>query len=91
VNTDNRLITNTTVSKELWLAHSCLGIPFSDNKAIILGGFKSSFRPFHERQAAVRKVLAEMDRYDENGIPKSSPGDETLLSPRARSSAKLPE
>ena len=91
VNTDNRLITNTTVSKELWLAHSCLGIPFSDIKAIILGGFKSSFRPFHERQAAVRKVLAEMDRYDDNGIPKSSPGDEALLSPRARSSAKLVE
>ena len=67
VNTDNRLITDTTVSKELWLAHTRLGVPFSDIKSIILGGFKSSFCPFHERQAAVRKVLAELDRYDENG------------------------
>lgn len=67
INTDNRLITDTTVSKELWLAHSRLGIPFSDIKAIILGGFKSSFRPFHERQAAVRNVLTELDRYDNDG------------------------
>jgi len=72
VNTDNRLITDTTVSKELWLAHTQLGIPFSDIKAIILGGFKSSFRPFHERQAAVRKVLAELDRYDADGNPQPS-------------------
>jgi len=89
VNTDNRLITNTTVSKELWLVHSCLGIPFADIKAIILGGFKSSFRPFHERQAAVRKVLAEMDRYDDYGVPKTAPAEDEPGVSRARSSAKL--
>jgi len=89
VNTDNRLITNTTVSKELWLAHSSLGIPFPDIKAIILGGFKSSFRPFHERQAAVRKVIAEMDRYDDNGQRRVNPLDEDSVANRARSSAKL--
>jgi adenosine deaminase len=89
INTDNRLITNTSVSKELWLAHSALGIPFSDIKAIILGGFKSSFRPFHERQAAVRKVIAEMDRYDDNGVLRPASTDEDASLPRARSSAKL--
>src|SRR5512138_1272146 len=45
VNTDNRLITDTSVSKELWLAHTRIGIPFSDIKKIILAGFKASFRP----------------------------------------------
>ena len=89
VNTDNRLITDTTVSKELWLAHSRLGIPFSDIKAIILGGFKSSFRPFHERQAAVRKVIVEMDRYDDNGVLKGAESDSDSGPPRARSSANL--
>lgn len=89
VNTDNRLITNTTVSKELWLAHSVLGIPFPDIKAIILGGFKSSFRPFHERQAAVRKVIAEMDRYDDNGALRPGLPEEEASSPRPRSSAKF--
>ena len=72
VNTDNRLITDTTVSKELWLAHTRLGIPFSDIKSIILAGFKSSFRPFHIRQAAIRKVLPELDRYDDDGNVRAS-------------------
>jgi adenosine deaminase len=72
VNTDNRLITDTTVSKELWLAHTRLGIPFSDIKSIILAGFKSSFRPFHVRQAAIRKVLPELDRYDDDGNVRAS-------------------
>jgi adenosine deaminase len=89
VNTDNRLITDTTVSKELWLVHSRLGIPFADIKAIVLGGFKSSFRPFHERQAAVRKVIVEMDRYDDNGKLKPISPDADSGPPRARSSAKL--
>jgi adenosine deaminase len=77
VNTDNRLITDTSVSKELWLAHTKIGVPFGDIKKMILAGFKSSFRPFHERQAAIRKVLSELERYDDNGQlrPASTPSD----------------
>lgn len=71
VNTDNRLITDTTVSKELWLAYNKIGVPFGDIKKIILAGFKSSFRPFHERQANVRKVLSELERYDDDGQLRS--------------------
>jgi adenosine deaminase len=74
VNTDNRLITDTSVSKELWLAHTELGIPFEDMKSIITAGFKSSFRPFHEKQAALRRVTAELSRYDAfgNRLPDSA-------------------
>ena len=89
INTDNRLITDTTVSKELWLAHSRIGVSFPDIKAIILGGFKSSFRPFHERQAAVRKVIVELDRYDDNGKLRPVPPEVGPNPPRARSSANL--
>jgi adenosine deaminase len=71
VNTDNRLITDTSASKELWLAHTKIGIPFGDIKKIILAGFKSSFRPFHERQAAIRKMLPELERYDDEGQMRS--------------------
>jgi len=73
INTDNRLITDTTVSKELWLAHTEIKIPFADIRHIIISGFKSSFRPFHERQAALRKVAAELERYDDFGnlLPKA--------------------
>ncbi len=54
INTDNRLITDTSVSKELYLVHSQMGVPFSDVKAMIVAGFKSSFQPFHEKQAMLR-------------------------------------
>lgn len=67
VNTDNRLITDTSVSKELYLVHKEMGMSFADIKSLILSGFKSAFRPFHEKQAAMRRVLTELDRYDDHG------------------------
>jgi adenosine deaminase len=67
VNTDNRLITDTTVSRELFLIHTEMGVPFSDIRSMIVAGFKSSFQPFHERQAQLRKVAHELARYDDSG------------------------
>lgn len=71
INTDNRLITDTTVSKELYLVHTEMGVPFTDIKAMIVSGFKSSFQPFHEKQAALRRVTAELDRYADDGAPRA--------------------
>lgn len=67
INTDNRLITDTSVSKELWLVHSQMGVPFADIKSMVLSGFKSSFLPFNEKQVYLRRVNAELSRYDDNG------------------------
>src|SRR5512144_1557419 len=36
VNTDNRLVTDTTVSRELWLCHTQMGLTLTDIKQIIL-------------------------------------------------------
>lgn len=72
VNTDNRLITDTTASRELWRVHHELGVPFEDVKKMVLAGFKSAFRPFHEKQAALRRVVVELDRYGETGQLSSS-------------------
>src|SRR3954469_16980067 len=74
VNTDNRLITDTSVSKELHLVHREMGVPFADIKAMILAGFKSSFQPFHEKQAMIRRVIGELDRYDDDGVPRATNG-----------------
>ena len=71
VNTDNRLITDTSVSKELWLAHTEMGFGFEDIKSLIISGFKSSFQPFHERQAQLRRVARELARYDANGAVRA--------------------
>src|SRR5689334_7012643 len=67
VNTDNRLITDTTVSKELWLCHTQMGMSLRDIKSIIMGGFKSAFLPFHERHGYLRRVGQELARFDDDG------------------------
>lgn len=71
INTDNRLITDTTVSKELWLVHTEMGVPFVDIKAMILAGFKSSFLPFHEKEAMMREVAECLKDYDDQGLRRS--------------------
>lgn len=91
VNTDNRLITDTSVSKELYLVHTKMGVPFADIKSIILSGFKSSFQPFHEKQAALRRVGAELDKYDDYGVLLASQNGAKSERPsrRPRGSAEL--
>jgi adenosine deaminase len=69
VNTDNRLITDTTVSKELFLVHTRLGVPWPAIKQIILNGFKSAFLPFHERRAMLRTVAMELDQFERDYRP----------------------
>ncbi|MHB8875473.1 MAG: adenosine deaminase [Myxococcaceae bacterium] len=60
INTDNRLITDTTVTKELWLAHKELGLTLEDLTTIIVSGFKSAFLPFREKQDVLRDVNEEI-------------------------------
>lgn len=62
VNTDNRLVTDTTVSDELWLCHQKMGLSLTEIRHIIVNGFKSAFLPFHQKQALVRSVLPELER-----------------------------
>src|ERR1700722_3368836 len=78
VNTDNRLITDTTVSKELWYCHAQMGLGLKDIKQIILSGFKSAFLPFHVKQQYLRKVSEELAAFvDDEPLathqPTSSP------------------
>src|SRR6185436_18776154 len=51
VNTDNRLVTDTTVSHELWHCHTKMGFGLREIKSLIVAGFKSAFLPFHIKQA----------------------------------------
>jgi adenosine deaminase len=67
VNTDNRLITDTTVSRELWLCHSQMDLSAQDIHRIIINGFKAAFLPFHQKQTMVRSVSRELS----NATPAS--------------------
>jgi len=76
VNTDNRLVTDTTVSRELWLCNTRMGLGLADIKEIILSGFKSAFLPFHVKQQYLRKVseeLAAVPDFDEENASTRHP------------------
>lgn len=62
INTDNRLITDTTVTKEMLIAHKDLGFSLEDLTTIIVSGFKSAFLPFREKQDVLRAVNEEIAR-----------------------------
>ncbi|MDX2009946.1 MAG: adenosine deaminase [Myxococcaceae bacterium] len=61
INTDNRLITDTSVSHEYWIAHKELGLSLEDLTTVIVSGFKSAFLPFREKQDMLKAVNAEIE------------------------------
>jgi len=65
INTDNRLITDTTVSKELWLCHKHYGWSLDKIKDILIAGFKSAFIPQREKSDLLRLITRELDEYQE--------------------------
>jgi adenosine deaminase len=72
VNTDNRLVTDTSVSKELWLCHTQMGLTLGDLKGIVLAGFKSAFLPFHVKQQYLRSVSDELKAFTEESVLASA-------------------
>ncbi len=79
VNTDNRLITDTTVSRELWLCHTQLAMTLEDTKRIILNSFKAAFLPFHQRQDYVRRIAVELNCFHADGTMRDARGEAELL------------
>jgi adenosine deaminase len=77
VNTDNRLVTDTTVSHELWHCHAKMGMTLRDIKSIVVAGFKSAFLPFHVKQAYLRRVTEELERFTSDGVVKPMPPPST--------------
>lgn len=63
LNTDNRLISNTTLTKEYYLAHKYYQLGIRDFKEIIIGGFKSAFLPHRTRTELIKRIADELDTY----------------------------
>ncbi len=61
LNTDNRLISNVTLTDEYMIAVKKLGFTADDIKYIILNGFKSAFLPFHEKITMIKQVTKELE------------------------------
>ena len=60
INTDNRLMTDTTVSKELWLCHQHYGWSLDTIKGVIMAGFKSAFLPNREKTELLAQIQGEL-------------------------------
>jgi adenosine deaminase len=89
INTHNRLITDTTVSKELWLCHTQMGMTLSEIKHMVLNGFKATFLPFHSKQAFLRRIGRELAQFTEESFAAeaSNVGDGPATSERAAGQA----
>ena len=62
LNTDSRLISDTTVSKEILLATRAFRLSPYEVKRIIVMGFKSAFLPYAEKARRLRTINLEIDR-----------------------------
>ena len=65
LNTDNRLISNTTLTDEYMIAIDELGLDYVEIKNIIINGFKSSFLPYREKVLILNTALKEMEELEE--------------------------
>ena len=65
LNTDNRLVSNTTLTDEYMLAINELGLEYPEIKCIVINGFKSAFVPYRERVILINNALAEMEALEE--------------------------
>ena len=60
LNTDNRLISNTTLTDEYLLAADTFKLNIEEITTIIINGFKSAFLPHNERRDMIRQVNKEL-------------------------------
>jgi adenosine deaminase len=91
VNTDNRLVTDTTVSKELWLCNQEMGFTMADLKQVILSGFKSAFLPFHVKQQYLRRVSEELKDFPDDAAGAAKPDGKTGSKAAPRSAPLMAE
>jgi len=61
LNTDNRLISNTTLSNEFEIAINNFKLNENEVRTIIINGFKSAFLPHNKRRELIRKVVDELE------------------------------
>ena len=69
LNTDNRLMSATTVSQEIALAARGFRLSPYELKRIVINGFKSAFMPYPQKARMLREVNLEIDRVFMDAFP----------------------
>ena len=62
INTDNRLMSVTTLTKEFLLAHKLFGFKLHDFREMIIMAIKSAFLPYAERKQMIRGIADELEQ-----------------------------
>ncbi|MEO6461777.1 MAG: adenosine deaminase [Candidatus Eisenbacteria bacterium] len=71
LNTDNRTVSNTNLTKEYALAARAFRLSPYQVKRILIGGFKSAFLPYAEKARMLRQVVLEIDTIFMEALPDS--------------------
>jgi len=89
VNTDNRLITNTTLTKELTVLTRQFNLTVADVRNVLVAGFKSAFLTFHDRAQLVRRAQQEIGEVLERfGKGAELPQEGQRAAPPTRAAAR---
>ena len=78
LNTDNRLVSSTTMTTELERAVATFHLKPSDVRYVLINGFKSAFLPYEEKGTLLRAALKEMDRLFERTSAAEEPSRDLL-------------
>jgi len=65
LNTDNRLMSGTTLTEEYWLAHRHLGLGWEELKEVALLGFQAAFLPYQAKVNLLEEVEEEIRGLEE--------------------------
>jgi len=61
LNTDNRLMSDTTLTNEFHLAHELFGLSLHDFRQLTITAMKSSFLPHNQRKIMIRSIAEELE------------------------------
>ncbi|HSA32637.1 MAG TPA: adenosine deaminase [bacterium] len=74
LNTDNRLITDTTMSREYWLAYQHFRLSPDNVLDLVVNGVKSAFMPYEYKRDLLRRTKEETRRLIAEFVAESQPG-----------------
>jgi adenosine deaminase len=66
INTDNRLITDTSVTEEFWRAVQHYKLNLADVRKLTLNGFKSAFMPYRKKTTVLNRAARDFDKLVED-------------------------
>lgn len=63
LNTDNRLISDTTLSKEFYTVYKTFNLSNKEIKALVINSFKGLFIPYDEKRCILIEINKKLDNY----------------------------